>query len=51
LWDFNEKELKDVKQFRIGYSDGSGVYVRNISHNYNGNYINPSIAETWLDTI
>ena len=51
LWEFNETSLKDVKQFRIGYSEDNGVYVRNIAPNYNGNYINPEIAEQWLSTI
>ena len=62
LWDFNDNDLKDVKQFRLGYdtrqptdedptSQPSGVYVRTISDDVNGNYINPAIAEQWLGTI
>ena len=62
LWDFNDNDLKNVKQFRLGYdtrhptdedptSQPSGVYVRTISDGVKGNYINPAIAEQWLGTI
>lgn len=62
LWDFNDNDLRDVKQFRLGYDtrqptsedpkkQSAGVYVRTISEGINGNYINPAIAEQWLTTI
>lgn len=51
IWDFNDNILKDVKQFRIGYNEDNGVYVRNISENYLGNYINPQVAKQYLGTI
>lgn len=51
IWDFNEKDLKGIKQFRLGYNSKHGVYVRNISDNYPGNYINPTTAKLYLGTI
>ena len=54
IWEFNDVDLKDVKQFRLGYDtreSPNGVYVREISDKYNGNYINPEIAILWSGTI
>lgn len=51
IWDFNDNTLKDVKQFRLGYNERQGVYVRNISDNYLGNYINPQVAKQYLGTV
>ena len=54
IWKFNDHDLKDVKQFRIGYDtrpEPAGVYVRQISDGVNGNYVNPEIIEQWLGTI
>ena len=51
LWNFNDQDLKELKQFRLGYNESSGVYVRSISDGVNGNYINPSIVTQWLGTI
>ena len=51
IWDFNDNTLKDVKQFRLGYNEKQGVYVRNISNNYLGNYINPQVAKQYLGTV
>lgn len=51
IWEFNDTDLKDVKQFRIGYNQENGVYVRNISEGYLGNYINPQVAKQYLGTV
>ena len=51
IWDFNDNDLKNIKQFRLGYNQENGVYVRNISDGYLGNYINPQVAKQYLGTI
>lgn len=51
IWNFNDNDLKDVKQFRLGYNEKQGVYVRNISNNYLGNYINPQVAKQYYGTV
>lgn len=51
VWEFNEVTLKDLPQFRIGYNERNGVYVRKIKEDVIGNYINPQVAETYLGTI
>ena len=51
IWNFNDNDLKNIKQFRLGYNQKQGVYVRNISDNYFGNYINPQVAKQYLGTV
>ena len=51
VWEFNEVTLKDLPQFRIGYNERNGVYVRKIKEDVIGNYINPQVVETYLGTI
>ncbi len=51
IWDFNDNTLKNVKQFRLGYNERNGVYVRSISEGYYGNYINPQVAKQYLGTV
>ena len=51
IWKFNDEDLKDVKQFRLGYNERNGIYVRNISDGYLGNYINPQVAKQYLGTV
>lgn len=51
IWNFNDNTLKNVKQFRLGYNEKQGVYVRNIADNYLGNYINPQVAKQYLGTV
>ncbi len=51
IWNFNDNDLQNVKQFRLGYNEKQGVYVRNISNNYLGNYINPQVAKQYQGTV
>ena len=52
LWEFNDKLTEQgIKQFRLGYSNQTGAYIRKINDNLNVTYINRDLAEKYEQSI